>query len=205
MDNGHPWGSAGDLPTEPALWLLGLGIDLIWNPPARPQENGVVERSQGVGKNWAEPHTCSTFRELQRRVDKFDRLQRERYPFEGKQSRLEAHPELLTPKRKYNRAKERTTWRWDFVTEHLRQYAIVRKVDGKGSVSLYNREHYVGTASAGRHVVVTYDGVEHEWEFHDAHGRMLRRRPAPELSGKRIYALDVLRHGKTRWPKSRQN
>ena len=38
-----------------ALWLIGLGIEVIWNPPRCPQANGVVERSQGTGKRWAEP------------------------------------------------------------------------------------------------------------------------------------------------------
>ena len=26
LDNGHPWGSARDLPPELALWLVGLGV-----------------------------------------------------------------------------------------------------------------------------------------------------------------------------------
>src|SRR5208337_2432296 len=55
VDNGYPWGSCGDLPTPFALWLVGLDIGVIWNPPRRPQDNGVVERSQGLAKNWAEP------------------------------------------------------------------------------------------------------------------------------------------------------
>lgn len=205
MDNGHPWGSAGDLPTELALWLLGLGIEMVWNPPARPQDNGVVERSQGVGKNWGEPGTCATFRELQRRMDRFDRVQRERYPAVGSVSRLQAHPELSKPVRRYRRQSERRMRSWAQVAEHLRGYAVTRKVDAKGAVSLYNRQRYVGVAFAGRLVVVTYDAVEQEWEFWDAKGQIVRRQPAPELSARRILALDVLRHGQARTPKSRQN
>jgi len=192
-------------PPELALWLLGLGINLIWNPPARPQENGAVERSQGVGKKWGEPHTCVTDRELQRRMDKFDQLQRERYPFHGQQSRLQSHPELTRPRRRYTRTRERASWRWDLVTEHLKEYAVTRKVDIKGSVSLYNRNHYVGISYARQHVVVMYDAIEHQWEFYNAWGQILRRRPAPELSAQRICALDVLHHKKSRQPKSRQN
>ena len=44
VDNGWPWGSRGDFPTELALWMIGLGIGMHWNNPHRPQENGVVER-----------------------------------------------------------------------------------------------------------------------------------------------------------------
>jgi transposase InsO family protein len=47
VDNGVPWGSSGDLPPDLVLWLLGLGVETVTNPPRRPQDNGVVERSQG--------------------------------------------------------------------------------------------------------------------------------------------------------------
>ncbi|MBV8318944.1 MAG: DDE-type integrase/transposase/recombinase, partial [Planctomycetaceae bacterium] len=52
VDNGHPWGSQNDLPTDLALWLIGLGVNMIWNKPRCPQMNGVVERSQGVTQQW---------------------------------------------------------------------------------------------------------------------------------------------------------
>src|SRR5215831_5770740 len=55
VDNGAPWGSASDLPTELSLWLVGLQVTTIANPPRQPQKNGGVERSQGTGKRWAEP------------------------------------------------------------------------------------------------------------------------------------------------------
>src|SRR5437867_1687238 len=80
VDNGSPWGSAGDLPPEFALWLVGLGIDMLWNPPRRPQDNGIVERGQGVAKNWAEPHLCRSVAHLQRRMNEEDLVQREKYP-----------------------------------------------------------------------------------------------------------------------------
>ena len=51
---------AGDLPTDLALWLIGLGVGVDWNPPRRPQDNGVVERSQGTAKRWAEPGACAS-------------------------------------------------------------------------------------------------------------------------------------------------
>src|SRR3954471_12459569 len=79
VDNGTPWGSTGGLPTELALWLIGLGVRAVWDPPRRPQRNGVVERSQGVGQDWGEPHTGAGAAELQTRLDELDRVQREEY------------------------------------------------------------------------------------------------------------------------------
>src|SRR4051794_7580213 len=52
IDNGMPWGSQGDLPTDLACWLAGLGVGLLTNPPRQPQKNGVIERYQGVGQLW---------------------------------------------------------------------------------------------------------------------------------------------------------
>ena len=48
VDNGYPWGSSRDLPPELALWLIGLGVEPIWNPPAQPTRNPKVERSNGL-------------------------------------------------------------------------------------------------------------------------------------------------------------
>ncbi len=48
VDNGYPWASSRDLPPELALWLIGLGVEPIWNPPAQPTRNPKVERSNGL-------------------------------------------------------------------------------------------------------------------------------------------------------------
>ena len=42
-----------------ALWLAGLGVPVHWNEPHRPQQNGVVERSQGTTQRWVEPASCT--------------------------------------------------------------------------------------------------------------------------------------------------
>src|SRR5262245_59976486 len=93
VDNGYPWVSTGDLPTELGLWLNGLGVDLAANPPARPQDNRVVEGAQGIGKRWAEPPRCAKAAELQRRMDEMDEHQRDWFPDE-EQSRTRLFPAL---------------------------------------------------------------------------------------------------------------
>src|SRR3954447_21652203 len=83
FDNGNPWGSCGDLPTPLAAWLIGLGRRVTWIPPRTPQDNGGVERGQGVAKAWAEPDRCGSVAELQARLEAEDRVQRESYPHAG--------------------------------------------------------------------------------------------------------------------------
>jgi hypothetical protein len=172
LDNGIPWGSAGDLPTDLALWLIGLGTGLTFNPPARPDKNGVVERSQGTGKRWAEPWTCATPAELQRHVDAMDRILREEYPSIAGHSRRAAFPALAHSGRPYSQAWEKRAWDLDKVLAHLAEYAVVRRVDKSG-------------------IYVLLDPVRREWIFADARGQQLRSQPAEEISRERIQSLTV--------------
>jgi hypothetical protein len=114
-------GSSGDLPSALALWLIGLDVGVVWNPPRRPQKNGVVERSQGTGKRWAEPHACSRPEELQRRLEEMDGIQRQEYPSLHGRSRLEAFPQLNHSGRAYSPAWERRHWSLAAVLTHLAQ------------------------------------------------------------------------------------
>jgi hypothetical protein len=191
VDNGVPWGSWGDFPTDLALWLLGLQVEMIWNPPRQPQQNGVVERSQGTAKRWAEPKTCTSVRELQQRLDEMDRIQREVYPSIKNQSRIEAFPTVLQVHRPYDRAWERQHWDMDLVLAHLKEYTVTRRVDRKGQVSIYNRNHYVGEKYRGRDIYVFLDPFDLEWVFSTVEGLQVRRRAAEEISQAHILNLTV--------------
>ena len=191
VDNGAPWGSTGDLPTDLALWLIGLGVAVDWNPPRRPQDNGVVERSQGTAKRWAEPSACASAAELQRRLEEMDDVQRREYPSVRGRSRLEAFPKLAHSGRAYSRAWERKDWSLAAVTAHLAGYAVRRRVDRCGLVSLYNRNHYIGVIHSGKDELIMFDPGCLEWIIADAEGRHLRRQPADEICPERIIGLTV--------------
>jgi hypothetical protein len=189
VDNGKPWGSWSDLPPALALWLIGLGIDMLWNDPRRPQQNGVVERSQGTAKRWAEPHACRSVAELQARRDDDDVLQRERYPVAGGRSRWQLFPALAHTGRPYREADEARAWGLQRVRDHLAGYAVPRRVDQQGKVSVYNRNLYVGVAHRGQPVCVQFDPEEGQWLISDGAGRQLRALPAPEISAESIRNL----------------
>lgn len=193
VDNGTPWGSIGDLPTDLTLWLLGLAIAVTFNAPRCPQQNGVVERSQGTGKRWAEPGACASAKELQRRLREMDIIQREEYPSLKGRSRLQVYPGLKHSGRSYSRTWERQHWCLDRVLEHLAGYAVARKVDKSGTVSVYNRNHYVGKLHTGKTVYVTLDPLSREWVFQDDHGNQLRAQPAEQICRRRIETLTVTR------------
>lgn len=191
VDNGFPWGSSGDLPTDLALWLIGLEIAMIWNPPCQPQKNGVVERSQGVGKSWAEPGACQSVNELQQRFRKMDRIQRQEYPYQNGHSRLEMFPELQHSSRLYTTAWEQEHWNMKAVLEHMSEYLITRRVDRAGLISIYNRNYYVGKHHQSAMVSVMLDPVSRKWIILDDQGRELRVHPAEQLTRDRITALNV--------------
>ena len=203
VDNGTPWGATGGLPTALALWLIGLGVGMIWNPPRTPRHNGVVERSQDIGQDWAEPASCSTVAELQTRLDEFDRIQREQYPAIGGLSRTAAYPGLLDSGRGYRESDEAKQWDLARVLVWLSELSVARRVDVNGKVSVYDRCHWVGRTHVGRSVWVTLDPETTEWVIMSEDGGVLKRAAATELTAERIGRLSVSRergpgtHGKT--------
>jgi hypothetical protein len=191
VDNGAPWGSRGDLPTDLVCWLAGLGVTVTANPPRLPQANGVVERWQGVGKRWSEPSACDSPAELQRRLDVVDRWQRERYPAAKGRSRMEAHPGLAHSGRPYDPTSEPRTWElsklWDLIGAHR----VPRHVDKQGKLSVYNRPYSVGVAWAGPEVWVGFDPLAGARIFRDEQGHEIRRQVAEELKAEAVTAMEV--------------
>lgn len=191
VDNGAPWGSWNDAPPDLALWLIGLGVAVVWNRPRRCQENGHVERSHGVLQSWSEPATCADAPQLQRRLAELSALQREHLVGRRGQPRAAAHPGLLAGGRPYDPAREGRAWDERRVWRFLAEQRWRRRVDKVGRISLYNRSLGVGRAHAGADVVVRLDPQAVAWVIADERGRELKRRPPPELRRERILALAV--------------
>ena len=193
VDNGHPWGGRGDLPTEVALWVLGHGIAMHWNDPCRPQQNARVERTQGVSKGWVDSLTCPDPGELQRRLDENDRIQREVYPSCEGLSRLVAHPALRHSGQLYTADWEERHWSLQCVFAYLGGLLLRRKVDNSGKVSLYRHNYTVGRRYAGQDLWVWIDEETHDWVFATEHGT-IDRQTARELTRENILQLSVARH-----------
>lgn len=191
VDNGAPWGSRGDLPTDLVCWLAGLGVAVTANPPRCPQANGVVERSQGVGKQWGEPWTCGSSAELQERLNVMDRVQRERYPVKSGRSRLETYPSLGHSGQSYDPTQEGSAWDLQKARDLMGSHRVPRLVDRQGKLSLYNRPYSVGVTWASRTVWVGFDPVEGAWTFQDQQGHEIRRQVAKELSRESVCEMEV--------------
>jgi hypothetical protein len=191
LDNGQPWGGWNDLPKPLALWLVGLGLGLLFNPVCRPEHNGVVEKSQGTGQRWAEPHTCRSVEELQERLDWLDGLQREKYPSLQGRSRLEVFPQLLDIQRPYSAAAESQLWRFARAQEYLAGHVAQRRASSQGQVWVYDHRYSVGAVNRNKTVLVQYDSLRGTWIFADEKGHLLREVPASEITPERILSLSV--------------
>jgi hypothetical protein len=189
VDNGAPWGSWNDLPPVLSLWLIGLGIQMHWNHPKSPEENGVVERSQGLARTWGEPEKCRTVRQFQMRINREDRLQRESYPSIQGQPRMVAYPGLRHSGRTYSTSWEQRHWDWQRVLDHLSGYAVPRKVDCCGKTGLYSGKVYVGVMHKGSNVYVQFDPDRIEWVVSDRQGQQLRTIPATDMTPRNVRLL----------------
>jgi hypothetical protein len=193
VDNGSPWGSWSDLPTDLALWLIGLGVRMHWNTPNRPQENGIIERSQGTGKRWAEPFACESVKQLQEQLDRMDRIQREVYAEKGQPTRQQAHPGLKHSGKHYSLAWENRHWDIKLVLEHLAGYVVTRRIDRAGHLSIYNRVYCMGAIHSHQWALVMFDPEERIWLVNDEDGHLLNRLPVKEMTAENIRNLTVTR------------
>lgn len=195
VDNGHPWGSSGDLPPDLALWLVGLGIEVIWNRPHHPQENSRVERAHGILQPWVEASTCRDLQQLQNRVDVATVIQREQYPTKA-ESRAAKHPALFANGRQYSTEMEHREWDFQKVCDFLATGVFSRRVCANGQIWLYGRYYSVGRAYAKRWVTLRFDAQTKEWVVSDEIGKELKRHIAKEMTAEKVMALQVTKRKK---------
>lgn len=198
VDNGNPWGSTSGLPSGLSLWAAGLGVDMYWNDPYHPQQNGVVERTHGTTQRWAEPGQCADFARLCLRVAEEDRIQREVYPAIDGQSRGAAYPSLLNSGRGYSLCWEQYGWDLPAALALLADYQVRRKVSKRGQVKLYNRHIYVGEAYGESEVDVRLDAASVQWVITDLRGQQIRRQPAAWFTQESVCELSFAKYSNNR-------
>lgn len=166
---------------------------MIWNPPRRPQRNGIVERAQGTTQRWSDPGNCTDVKLLQQKLDSAVEIQRGQYPLREGCTRLELHPQLCCNPRRYRGDREGEGFDVKRVGRYLAQGCWNRRVDKSGLISIYNRNHYVGGRYAGQLVAIRFDPDAWQWVVLSHDGQILRRHDATELTVTGIVHLEVTR------------
>jgi hypothetical protein len=193
VDNGYPWGTSRDLPPELALWLIGLGVEMNWNPAGQPTRNPKVERCNGLTQQWGELHRCADCDRAATVLTEVARIQREEYPAIRGRIRLEVFPRLSTPRRRYRRADEEAMWDLSRVDVFLARGCWRRRVDCNGRISIYGHGRSVGRAWAHQDVGLRFEASSRCWMVSDQAGELIKLMPASELTRERILALAVSR------------
>lgn len=173
VDNGAPIAhtSERELPTDLVLWLIALGIQVLFNRPHCPQQNGTVECIQRVSCNWANPSACTDANKLQQALDEAskDHLQIYRIRSQGDKTRKELFPTLFENKRKYDPEALDS----NRVKCFLKEFILVRKVFSNGRISLFGVQQPVGTKNKGQMVYITFDPQTSDWKVASDKGTVL--------------------------------
>jgi hypothetical protein len=190
VDNGRPCGDpASDLIPVMALWLIALGIEVIWNRPRQPTDNAKVERMQAVTANWAEPRQCADLTALEQQLEQAAVIQRSRYRVRrlGDQTRLEAYPGLLTPGRTYRPE----AFDLERVLTVLAQGTWVRTVSKVGQLEFYRQRWHLGARYRRQRVEIRLDAAQQQWIVTGEQGQEIARFSATFLCEENIRNLSL--------------
>lgn len=190
VDNGRPFGDpANDVPPVLALWLIGSGIEVIWNRPRCPTDNAKVERMQGVSANWSEPEHCTSIQHLQRRLDEATAIQRAHYPVRrlAGRTRLERYPDLEHIVRPYTPGSFST----ERILAFLAQGNWVRKVAESGQTSFFRQRWQIGCAHKREYVCIHLDLEQRQWIIATEQGKQIKCFAADFLTAEHFWFVSV--------------
>lgn len=189
VDNGRPFGDPTlEIVPPLALWLIALGIKVIWNRPRTPQQNAKVERGQGVLGNWTEFEKASDAFDLQIRLWQQADFYNYHFPIRRlkNQKRIEAFPNLAFSGRPWRPQNFKLQRALDF----LAQGSWERKVTTNGQVLIYGSRFSVGRTYRHQRVSIKICPTQNQWNVFDASGNLIKAKPT-KFSAQTLWALDL--------------
>ena len=188
-----PGATPRDLPSELALWLIGLAVEPIWNPPGQPTRNPKVERSNGLIQQWG-------------RAAYLHRLPPggasaglgRPHPTRGVPGDPRSDPHGGLPATGHAAAGVSAGPRagavdLSRVDAFWAQGCWRRRADGNGAISIYGHGRAVGRTWARQELVVRFDAPSRCWLVSNQNGELVKQFPANERTRERIIALAVSR------------
>jgi hypothetical protein len=161
--------SKSPFPTPLHLWLLGLGIDLVWANAYRPTDQAVVERSHQI-THWQNDRNLD-YKNMQ---DFQEHINRRRQQLNhnitcdtwGK-APLKAFPEAIHSKRFYNPLTENILFATNKIDQYLSNKKWFRKVSQNHTLSLGGQVYYLPKAKECSELTITFDEKTRNLIFHD--------------------------------------
>ncbi len=190
IDNGRPFGDPKRLqiPLLP-LWLVGYGIEPIWNRAAQPTDNAKVERAQATTANWTDMETCVDIADLRQKLSQVVLTQREQYPVRrlNHQTRQQAYPAINTPLRRF----EVADFDYQRVLNFLESRCWHRKVSKIGVISFYYQRWFLSRTVADHWVSIRLDSASNEWVVFTTTGELVKVFPNVIITQKALLNLPM--------------
>jgi hypothetical protein len=189
VDNGEPFGDPTAHTTPAlALWIIAIDVDMIWNKPRCPQQNGRVEKMQDTTARWAEVAQAPNAVALQQRLEQALSVQRSSYPvvrLNGK-SRETAFPALQTSRRPYSIEDFNIQRVYTFLSKKL----YTRKVSAGGQIKQFGVFYQVGHSKRHQWVQLRLTEDGRYWQVF-ADYQLIKQLPADNLSAENVQNLTV--------------
>jgi hypothetical protein len=170
--------STSPFPTRMHLWLLALGILLVFGRPGRATDQGMTERSHQL---WAQQvlvgHSFANWEALYWSLRQRRDFLNHHLPCAtlGEVPPLVAYPEAKTPRRLYRPEWEAELLDLSRIYAYLAEGRWFRLVSTAGTVSLGNQVYGLGRAWAKQQVEITFDASEQLLVFLSADGEPIKR------------------------------
>ena len=181
---------ADGFPSTFTLWAAGLGIQHLTIRPGKPTDNAEVERCHRTLNEYAiVGNEDNPLPNLQVLLDQavFELAYELPSRAEGCAGKtpIQAHPELLQPRRTFRAQEELAHFDLKRVDTYLATFTWQRKVSHTGQICIGGHHHYytVGRAYAGSEVLVRFDPADRHFVFYDpkASEKVIGRQPARHL------------------------
>ncbi len=158
------------------LWLIGLGIQVIWNRPRIPQDNAKVERCQGTLGKWTEYKEASSCEELQEVLTKEAHFYNFTFRDRRKEgtTRIERHPNLRHSGKSYTKD---TPFEQQRVADFVSKGKYHRVVSTMGQINIGGECFSIGRKYHHQQVTLKLDAQHHAWVVSDTHGVEIGRSP----------------------------
>jgi transposase InsO family protein len=177
--------SKSPFPTRFHLWLVSLGIDLIFSRKHRPTDQSIVERSHQTLSQ--QIHSSTEFRTLEE-LHAFCDQRRARLNYSipsrstHKKPPLVANPSARFSGNYYQPQLESSIVKLERIYAYIQQGAWIRKVNQHKTLFLGNQWYYVNQAKAKSKLLIKFDPETHSLLFYNDKELAIHREPIKGIS-----------------------
>lgn len=165
-------------PTRFHLWLISLGLDLIFSRKFRPTDQAIVERShQTMSAQALQGHHYDTLLDLHRFCDKRRRALNFHLPCQSTNNTppIVAYPKARLSAKYYQWNAEKEMIQLERIYQYLKQGIWIRKVNKSKTCHLGGQWYYLKSATIHSKVTITFCSDIQKLIFKDTNGQLIDR------------------------------